>query len=131
METKGTYMKDCGAYAVIFDAKKERVGAVLKYNGYVLPGGKIGQGESDIACLKRTVGEELEVGSFLGKAAQFTRQHTIDEGLFYLGKIEQPSEGSQKLEWLNLHEAAAKMSGGHHQWAVQEGINAAQASMWF
>lgn len=56
----------------------------------------------------RTVGAELEIAGFLGKAAQETGARSMDEGLFYLGKWEQPRKGSHNLEWLNLHEAVEK-----------------------
>lgn len=125
------YKKACGAYAVIFDEKKEKVGVVPSGSGYRLPGGEISRGESELACLMRTVGADLEIAGFLGKAAQETGARSMDEGLFYLGKWGQPRKGSHNLEWLNLHEAAEKMAGAHHQWAVQEGISAVQASTWF
>ncbi|KYC58937.1 hypothetical protein B4099_2553 [Heyndrickxia coagulans] len=111
--------------------KKEKVGVVPSGSGYRLPGGEISRGESELACLMRTVGADLEIAGFLCKAAQETGARSMDEGLFYLGKWGQPRKGSHNLEWLNLHEAAEKIAGAHHQWAVQEGISAVQASTWF
>ncbi|WP_018664006.1 NUDIX domain-containing protein [Heyndrickxia acidiproducens] len=133
------------AYAVIFDAKNERIGLVQTKDGeYTLPGGKIAQGETDVECLERsareTLGAELEVSGYLGTALQSSplpreEEHMESGNLFYLGKIVkkagQPREDCHNLEWLHLHEAVQKVKDQQHKWAVEEGISAIQSSTLF
>lgn len=81
-------------------------------NDFIMPGGKIEEGENDIECLKRELAEELQVdvdeaslkfiGEYLDVAAgDWTKDVSIK---LYLGKIigkPKPSQEIIGIEWLS------------------------------
>lgn len=124
-----------GAYAVIFNAAKDKAAIVKTSNErYFLPGGGIEKQELPEECLQRELleetGHEIKIGSFIGNAMRFFHSAQngpiLSDGYFYLAelgpKVQEPTEADHFLTWVPVEQLQELLVHEHHYWAVMEGL---------
>ena len=128
------YRTRIGVHVVIFDLESKKILLVSPPNGsYLLPGGEIERNETHEETAQREsmeeLGYEIEVGQFIGEAEEYyyskhRHQHYHNPAYFYIAKswkpICEPLEDFNRLEWVSIPEAIAKLKRGSHKWAVEQ-----------
>lgn len=125
------YIHRPAVYAVIVNEQQE-VAVVRSRGMLLLPGGGMEKDESREECLRRECAEELgydiEIGPFIGCAAQYLVSHLNGEplkiiGYFYRAVLGEPngckSEPDHELDWLPVEEAASSMYTEFAAWAIR------------
>ncbi|MDQ0194582.1 NUDIX domain-containing protein [Paenibacillus wynnii] len=128
-----TYRDRPGVYAVI--EKENKIAVVKTKDRIFLPGGGIEGAESYQECLRRECSEELgcdiEVGYYIGNAAQYTfsfkdKQPLKIIGHFYFvtitGLNNLKIEDDHELVWLSSDKAIQSMDVEFQAWAINEYI---------
>lgn len=132
MKLEATEYKERPAvYAVIMNERHE-VAVVRSRGMLLLPGGGMEGDESREECLRRECAEELgydiEIGPFIGCAAQYLVSHLNGEplkiiGYFYRAVLGEPngrqSEPDHELDWLPWAKAASGMYTEFAAWAIR------------
>ncbi|MGT2925795.1 NUDIX hydrolase [Streptococcus cuniculipharyngis] len=132
-EDQITYTTRLGVYAIIPDAKHEKIILVQAPNGsWFLPGGEIEAGEDHLTALKRELLEELgftaTIGQYYGQADEYFYSSHRDQHFYnpaYIYQVtdfkqdQSPLEDFNQLAWFPVDEAITKLKRGSHQWGVQ------------
>jgi thiamine-phosphate pyrophosphorylase len=129
-----TYRARPGAYAVIVDESRERVGVVRTHVGLYLAGGGTNPGETAEDTLRREVREEIgydvAIVRTLGFAIEFVE--TARQGGFakecsffevrLARRAVEPSETDHELLWLPARVAADRVAHGSQAWAIRRAL---------
>ncbi|MGT2908218.1 NUDIX hydrolase [Streptococcus dentiloxodontae] len=135
--TGANYKTRYGVYAVIPNADKTKIILVQAPNGsWFLPGGEIEAGEDHMTALARELVEELgftaQIGRYYGQADEYFYSSHRDTYFYnpaYLYEatsyqsVDKPLEDFNNLAWFSVHEAAAKLKRGSHQWAIEQWLS--------
>lgn len=129
------YKERDGCYAVILDANRQQVAAIVTQKGnWFLPGGGFEAGETPEQCHRRELLEEtgfrINIDAFIGKAKAYfispQNEPIASNGQFFLAqfieKAIEPIEDDHELRWINVKEADRLLFHPHHSWAVREAI---------
>lgn len=132
-DPKLTYKTRIGAYVVVPDAAQKQILVVEPPNhSYLLPGGGIEPGESDVETIARELIEEvggtMQITDYLGRASEYfystwRKQAYYHPAHFYAGtsliKTQAPLEGDfNQIKWMPLEEAGAALKRPTHRWAL-------------
>ena len=127
------YVTRYGVYAVIPDAKKEKIILVQAPNGaWFLPGGEIEEGENHRTALERELIEELgftaEIEQYYGQADEYFYSRHRDTHFYnpaYIYEVshyeqsQAPLEDFNQLAWFPIEEAISKLKRGSHKWGIE------------
>ena len=127
------YVNRYGVYAVIPDAKKEKIILVQAPNGaWFLPGGEIEEGENHRNALERELIEELcftaEIEKYYGQADEYFYSRHRDTHFYnpaYIYEVshyeqsQAPLEDFNQLAWFPIEEAISKLKRGSHKWGIE------------
>ncbi|KRK39242.1 NUDIX hydrolase [Loigolactobacillus bifermentans] len=136
------YQRRVGAYMVIPDETETQILIVSPPNQtFLLPGGGIESGETDVATITRELVEEtggvVDFSRYLGTASEyfystFRQQGFYHPAHFYAGKnyrkTQAPLEGDfNRILWLPIEEALTKLKRPTHRWALEQWVKRPQA----
>lgn len=126
------YLTRPGAYGIIINDAGE-IAVVKTKTGFFLPGGGLGDKETEEACLEREcleeIGLKIKVGAKLGTVIYsfFSTTKKINMksvGHFYkcsvVQKINDGTEADHRLVWLPATEAMTKLYLANQQYAVKK-----------
>ena len=127
------YVNRYGVYAVIPDAKKEKIILVQAPNGaWFLPGGEIEEGENHRTALERELIEELgftaEIEQYYGQADEYFYSRHRDTHFYnpaYIYEVshyeqsQAPLEDFNQLAWFPIEEAISKLKRGSNKWGIE------------
>ena len=129
-----TYTDRPGAYAIIFNEKKQ-IAIVETPTGFFLPGGGIEKGESPEQALKREIQEEIgmktKIISKLGEAAQFLYSRIEKRafnklGHFFIAELVGPpgeaTETEHWLLWMTEKDALKKLNHEFQRFMIQQAL---------
>ena len=120
------YVNRYGVYAVIPDAKKEKIILVQA------PNGEIEEGENHRTALERELIEELgftaEIEQYYGQADEYFYSRHRDTHFYnpaYIYEVshyeqsQAPLEDFNQLAWFPIEEAISKLKRGSHKWGIE------------
>lgn len=129
------YRKRRTAYAVIYDDKLGCAAVQTGSGHYFLLGGGLEGKETEEACIKREILEEIgyeaSVDRWIGRAGQYfassnTQEAIFNEASFYIAKlhtkIQEPIEEDHQLVWIKPDSVDELLFHEHQRWAIKKGL---------
>ena len=125
------YQARPGAYGIAFDGQGRAAMVFVERSVRILLGGGIEPGESEEACIRREIHEEIGYAAAVGEKVCVGEEYTFTRkenrpfhpiGRIYLVELgEKLAEGEpgRELVWIPVEECAEKMALAYQSWAVE------------